>query len=667
LNGDIYYSAEGCAQGDALGPFLWSIGYHWALLRMQAAHPTSLIMAYLDDNYTFDEPLEAYACMLTGSQVTEEEAGVASNLEKQEVYSPEASLADLPTTLRGAAGAPPNEDKGYAGGRLSCIKVLGAYLGDDDACSAALVRRVETHLQPLFKVLGLRDVGRTNTSLQVQLCMLRYCANTQLTYFLRTMPPSVTIDAARRHDEIIEEVWHGIVLTAAATVRERELAFRQARLPVKLGGMGITSMEQVRPAAWIGSWALTWPTLRRLHAPFRSMLITSPSAGRDFKELQQCHGDLLARHTRVAKVYAEYDRIVLDWTRDLEPHFRFHPQGLTPREELLPLTAFERPHEFHEHAQKRWSAVIHHSYWGDLWHEHMAAGSREAVRLVAVSQPLAGAFLNAVPTRHWFRMPTPALRMAVRRRLGLPICDGAEPLATSSKGVKYDAYGDVAQNDGREGHAHRHSVLLREVVRICRSVWGARVQIEPEDYMPYSDYRPDLAAPYAGESGSTYLGELKFIDPLSSNPANILRRGAKVAFGNTQPSMAEKVYGLEERGAEADGSFDSETGTGHVPGMDGDYARALAHGGYDVRLLLFETFGGAGDGAMRLLDKLADEVNNRLSHTQYDQTSWSARNWRTYQTQRLSVVLQLEAVGEIARELGLAAGRAVDPGDQRAA
>ena len=351
----------------------------------------------------------------------------------------------------------------------------------------------------------------------------------------------------------------------------------------------------------------------------------------------------------------------------MEPHFRFHPHGLTPREELLPLTAFERPHEFHEHAQKRWSAVIHHSYWGDLWHEHMAAGSREAVRLVAVSQPLAGAFLNAVPTRHWFRMPTPALRMAVRRRLGLPICDGAEPLATSSKGVKYDAYGDVAQNDGREGHAHRHSVLLREVVRICRSVWGARVQIEPEDYMPYSDYRPDLAAPYAGESGSTYLGELKFIDPLSSNPANILRRGAKVAFGNTQPSMAEKVYGLEEQGAEADGSFDSETGTGHVPGMDGDYARALAHGGYDVRLLLFETFGGAGDGAMRLLDKLADEVNNRLSHTQYDQTSWSARNWRTYQTQRLSVVLQLEAVGEIARELGLAAGRAVDPGDQRAA
>ena len=174
-----------------------------------------------------------------------------------------------------------------------------------------------------------------------------------LNFKKKTGPPTAGLlyqPQISRPQEIIEEVWHGIVLTAAATVRERELAFRQARLPVKMGGMGITSMEQVRPAAWVGSWALTWPTLRRLHAPFGSVLITAPTAGSDFAELQQCHGDLLARHERVARVYTVYDRIILDRTRDMEPHFQFHPPGLTPREELLPLTAFERPHEFHEHA-----------------------------------------------------------------------------------------------------------------------------------------------------------------------------------------------------------------------------------------------------------------------------------------------------------------------------
>ena len=154
--------------------------------------------------------------------------------------------------------------------------MLGAYLGEDDACSQALVHRVETHLQPLRKAIGLHDVGKMTTSLQVQLSILRFCANTQLTYFLRTMPPSVTIDAARKHDEIIEETWHAMLRTTSASQRERDIAFRQARLPVDMGGMGITSMEEIRDAAWVGSWALTWPMLRQLHAPFQDVLIAAP-------------------------------------------------------------------------------------------------------------------------------------------------------------------------------------------------------------------------------------------------------------------------------------------------------------------------------------------------------------------------------------------------------
>ena len=105
---------------------------------------------------------------------------------------------------------------------------------------------------------------------------------------------------------------------------------------------------------------------------------------------------------------------------------------------------------------------------------------------------------------------------------------------------------------------------------------------------------------------------------------------------------------------------------GYVPRKEGDYDFARERG-CDVRLLLFETFGGFGEGVLHLLDRLADEVNNRLSHAQYDLTSWSARNWRTYQTQRLSVAPHRAAATEIARELGLAVGRAVDSCDQRAA
>ena len=128
--------------------------------------------------------------------------------------------------------------------------------------------------------------------------------------------------------------------------------------------------------------------------------------------------------------------------------------------------------------------------------------------------------------------------------------------------------------------------------------------------------------------------------------------------------MVEKVFGVEEQGA--DGDFRADTGEGYVAGRDGDYSKAMGEG-CDVRLLLFETFGGCGGGVLHLLRLLGEEVQNRLSHAQYDQTSWSARNWRTYQTQRLSVVLARAAAGEIADELRNAAAWAVDPADRKAA
>ena len=41
-DGNVFMSAEGCAQGDPLGPFLFAIGYHWTLLEMQVRNPSAL-------------------------------------------------------------------------------------------------------------------------------------------------------------------------------------------------------------------------------------------------------------------------------------------------------------------------------------------------------------------------------------------------------------------------------------------------------------------------------------------------------------------------------------------------------------------------------------------------------------------------------------------------
>ena len=380
--------------------------------------------------------------------------------------------------------------------------MLGAFLGDVGWCSAQLVKRVRIALEPLDGIIQLRDAPSLDIAQQAQHCLMRYCSNTTLVYFLRTMPPSMTIEAAQEHDRLIASAFHRIVGSEAGSPAQCERALRQARLPVKLGGLGLTSMAALRRAAWVGTWALVWTPLRQLHAPFRAVDITAESAA-DFQqlsiftELQDAHSTLLDDYDYVARTYEQYDRQVFDYCKEGLAHFRFHPDGLPDRDTLLPLACFDSGSEHLQSAQRRYSQIIHHAAWLGFWNALQLPGvaRREAVRFIAVSQYQAGAFLNAVPSRRDFRIPTWALRIAVQRRLGLPLDEAlarGAPTCSARGGKVQDPLGDAASNIGRLGHCGRHNSLLAALAKVMRSVWGMLVEVEPRDHLGYSnDYRPD--------------------------------------------------------------------------------------------------------------------------------------------------------------------------------
>ena len=50
---------------------------------------------------------------------------------------------------------------------------------------------------------------------------------------------------------------------------------------------------------------------------------------------------------------------------------------------------------------------------------------------------------------------------------------------------------------------------------------------------------------------------------------------------------------------------------------------------------------------------------NNLTASEYDETTWSARTWMAFTTQRLSVAVQYSAAQEVAEALGLSV--AADP------
>ena len=59
--------------------------------------------------------------------------------------------------------------------------------------------------------------------------------------------------------------------------------------------------------------------------------------------------------------------------------------------------------------------------------------------------------------------------------------------------------------------------------------------------------------------------------------------------------------------------------------------------------------------AVRTNEECAAERQNKLRKDEYDKTTWSARTWLTFKTQKVSVALHRAVALELANALGLSA------------
>ena len=315
------------------------------------------------------------------------------------------------------------------------------------------------------------------------------------------------------------------------------------------------------------------------------------------------------------------------------------------------MTALGEESKFHFGAQREYSLVIHHANWFNfMLRLRQSAPRREAVRFMSASQPYAGAFLNAVPKYAEYQIATPLLRVAVQRRLGLPLLEAAAAAGRRGRhGRLLDVLGDVAQNDGEEGHAARHHLVLAAIYDALRRVAGAgSVTKEPQNYHDYSNHRPDLTTSYDGFK----IWDLKLLDPLGSTPGTLVgQRGAFVGMGNTAWTARELVRGREARGGES--AFNPLTGRGQVAALPGDYAKAQRLG-HTVSELCVETFGGLGSTLVELIKEAAAMRGNKLTHGEYEaEATWSTRKFTPFVMQRISVAIQIAAASEIRQALGM--------------
>jgi hypothetical protein len=224
-------SARGARQGTVDGPALFSAALQPAINAASATAGVQIV-AYLDDTTIMGETLEAAVEALETFLERAEAIGLRHNGAKCELIA--ANPAGLPAEL----------PEFVADFRVVDVaKLLGASVGrcDADETTDLLAREGDK------ATLALR---RMHLDASPQLfAMLRSCIVPKLGYAMRVHSPEVSRPLLQRFDASIEELlahWTGVY---SFNDRQRLIAM----LPASRGGLGLTRLELVAPAAYVAS------------------------------------------------------------------------------------------------------------------------------------------------------------------------------------------------------------------------------------------------------------------------------------------------------------------------------------------------------------------------------------------------------------------------------
>ena len=230
------HQAEGCEQGDALAPALFSLGQHDGLERAAAGlQAGEELLAYLDD-----------LCVITGSRRAregldlvasrvQEHCGIASNVGKTRVYNaghgaPPPGVHELGEQVW--RGNRPSGERGFT--------ALGVPLGHPDYVSEWGRRRVPHGQAFLDHLPHLPD-------LQCAWLLLFLCGSTRANHALRNIPPDVVQPYAEARDRAIcATLWACLGEEAGSSDPLASPAWAIATLPAALGGLGLQSAVRTR-------------------------------------------------------------------------------------------------------------------------------------------------------------------------------------------------------------------------------------------------------------------------------------------------------------------------------------------------------------------------------------------------------------------------------------
>ena len=318
--------------------------------------------------------------------------------------------------------------RGVPGAAVAGFHLLGAPVGNISFSRDAVEDRI-------LKIAEIFDLLPEIGDAQTEFALLRSCFSLpKLTYCLRTCDPSHLLPTYKHFDSLQFATFSKLF------GRQLETDARiQAFLPVKNGGVGLRSAEQHSSAAFIASNIQSRNVIDQILSPN----VTRRSLHNAFTQLQI--------HTGNATLTSE---------------------GLLPPES-------------NQHSLSR---EIDSHYAQNL---HARASPRDSARLLSLSLPHAGDWLNAVPSPSLnLKLDTRSFSVAMGYRLGLPLLEPGECRAISC-GQQSDAHGDHAMHchDDNGLKSGRHDRIRDSIFKEAQHA-SLNPMMEMPGLVPTSQSRP---------------------------------------------------------------------------------------------------------------------------------------------------------------------------------
>lgn len=229
---NIIDSSVGCQQGDPLGPPIFSLG----ILEPVKQIKSDLNLWYLDDGILSGDIDIVLADLITLIE-NFDKIGLKLNFAKCQIYFSDNFSAEERSSAMSSFNA---VIPGFQSLSRDNLFVLGAPLTDESISPLVVQKQNKLHLF----VDRLKLLNR-----HVAFFLLRHCFSIpRLTYFLRCSPMWKHEESMRAMDDAIKSSLHLLL-----NINMEPASWRQANLPIKYGGIGIRSVEDVALPAFLSS------------------------------------------------------------------------------------------------------------------------------------------------------------------------------------------------------------------------------------------------------------------------------------------------------------------------------------------------------------------------------------------------------------------------------